>query len=603
MAELLLSALPRDGRPWEVVAYGKVRAANEVDEASCELFLAEAGWEKEQAGEEPQQVLQSSVEIGLGQLPHVPIGSFWQDGRRIEQPRRPERRIEIASASARTLRKLGQTVAHQNADRPAIPAYPVPADALPLFRVKPAQGNEVFWVPAFELARATFGLTSEWLRLMAEGGLRVHPQPLRRIIELDRSYRPADDPRALHLHAWRRLANIDVLIASRICGDEQLRQSFEDVANHLRAHRYGSGGADVVMRFPFARPSTWEIEDRWIAVKKDDGEVGPLRLITRIRSIEYDLAVDRVRVFYPKTRAEVGESTLGDEATVGSWSRARVTLDDVVDVVSGLASSSVLGSVNYETGEEHGLNGLSIEHVPVDVEQHAASAPPSHSAASKAETATTADAGNESERAGLVVPKANIRGTTLLVSDTPRRPSARIEATLSAFRWLAAEQQRDFEVIKPPAGPGAEDLDGLWRYPSSDGGRPLPWAITGDGLPRRALVVRMAGNSGIYAFEAEYLEAEAEAPLIVDGAAFRLPKDRQTALGLLKLGDHKALPTSAIPSFLILQASCRGVWKNAPTMKPIVRIPRAAAWLQNPAAYAFAIARGIRRLDGPEAES
>lgn len=568
------------------------------------MFLAETGWDQRWP-DEPPPALTTSVRLGLGQLLLAPVGSLWRDGQLVQPTTRPRRRVEVVSASTTwPTRELGPTTAHQNAlGVPWIPAYPIPAGTgLPLFRVVTADGGAL-WVPALELARATFGPTSEWLRLMIEGGMYVFPDLRRRIVDPDRSGRSANTPKNLNLHAYRRLDDIDVLVAARIGADQRLRRCFDAVANSLRTQRFGRDPAHVRMPFPFERPSVWSIEECWVAVQKPNGGVASLRLLTHISSIEYDLGIDSVRVFYPGKNAADDEAQQAGAEPSGIRIRARAKLGEQIEVVTNLASWSAFGLMKRETSDQQTLGGWAIEHIPIKTEEALTGKTMPVPLEAPVREATTADKGTKFERGDRVAIKLNVKDRVLPMADIARPPLTRMASTLTALQTLSNDQQRELQIVLPTIGLGVDPIDRLWRYPLNDGERPLRWAMTRDGRPRRALVARMASSRGwIYALEAEHIEIVVDDPTIVDkGAGPVVEQDGYSALCLMEIRGPDPLSADTIGDLLRLHASYRGVWSRNRLAIPMTRVVRSAAWLKDPAAYSRAIGRAVARLEGQDA--
>ena len=600
-SQLILAPFPRDGLDWQIVAHGRVRAPTEVDESACEVFLAEAGWDRP-SWTLPSPARSRSIWLGVGQLPLTPVGSIWRDGVCSSTSTRQQKRIEVVGASKKwPVDPLGKMVAYQPGPRaPWTPAYPIgDGGDLPLFRVTTNDGGAL-WVPALELARAVFGVTSQWLRLMIEGGMRVWPELRGRIIDPTRSGRN-HDLKSLKLWAYRGLDDLDILAAARICADRDLRLCFDGVADGLRRHGIGRAPTHVRMPFPFGRPSTWTIEECWTGAEHADGHVMKRRLITRIVDIDYELGLDRVQVFYPG-QVETDDDEAPNEA--GSQRlrlRAKGDVSDDVKVITGQASWSPLGVMKKPSANSRAASAWVVEHIPVDPEEPTAGKTKVVPLDGLIRAATTAGHGTRSERGGRLAIKLNIKDKVQAKMDVARPPLTRVASTIAALHRLADDLGRPLEQVRPGDMPGADIIDGLWRYPTDDGAGFVRWATTKEGRQRRALVARLERDRGwIYFFEAEHLEIEGT-ETGQTGRPDVVGQDGYTSLCLLAPLGFDLLSADMIGDLLRANAASRGVWRRPALAVPMTTVRRNNAWLHDHGAYARAIGRAIQRLEvGPE---
>jgi hypothetical protein len=452
-------------------------------------------------------------------------------------------------------------------------------------------------VSALEVAKATFGVTSQWLRLMIEGGMQVWPELRGRIIDPRRSGRYGHGGRSLKLRAYRALEDIDILAAARICADPGLRLAFEHVAAGLRGAGFARDPAHVRTPFPFQGPSTWTIEERWIGVAAEDGPPRRRRLITRIVGIEYELGVEHVRVYHPgQTDAEAG-----DADHEGRANRARLhtkgEVDQSIHVVTGQASWSALGAISQASNNHRATGQWTVEHVAVATEEPVAGKTKIVAIEELIRAATTAGHGSRSERGGRLAIKLNVKDQVKAKMDVARSPLARVASTIGALRKLSHDLGRDFHIVAPREGPGADPMDTLWRYPIDHGSRRLRWATTKEGRQRRALVARMRGRRGwLYFFEAEHLEIEGEEPIA--GSSMIIGQDGYSALCVAAIAGEDLLSADMISDILRSNAIARGVWRRPALAIPALTVRRANAWLHDHASYARAIGRAVRRLEG-----
>ena len=596
--KLVLSALPQDDRLWEVVGHGKIRAPTEVDEAAIEVFFAKAGWD-EPSWAAPAPVETRVVWLGLGQLPLIPIGSTWQQGVCTASSKRQRKRVTVTGATKLWPDgELGKTINYQTSPRaPWTPAYPIGAgDDIPLFRVTTDDGGAL-WVSPLEVARATFGVTSQWLRLMVEGRMHFWPDEKGKVIDPARSGRMRD-PRSLKLWAHRHLDELDILAAARVCADNGLRVSFDQVNAGLVRNGFGRGPAHVRMPFPFRSRSAWTIEECWIGTESARGHVTKRRLITRILDVEYDLGVDHIRVFHPG-RVELENEDLAEEVSPGRLRlRAKGEIADQVRVISGQASWSALGTLKKPSAHSRPLAAWTVEHIAVATDEPQTSATKLIFVDEEICIATTAGHGASGERGGRLAIRMNIKDKVQAKMDTARPPLTRVASTILALQTLAAELGRQLEIVRPGDQPGCDLIDGLWRYPIDGGG--VRWATTKEGRQRRALVARLQRDRGwVYFFDTEHLEIEhPEGAHEADQDA--ISQDGYSSLCLLFPPGQDLLSGEMISDILRINAIARGVWRRSLKI-PMTTVRRNSAWLHDHGAYARAILRAIARLEtGPD---
>lgn len=596
--KLVLSALPQDDRLWEVVGHGKIRAPTEVDEATVEVFLAEAGWDKV-SWTPPALVETRAAWLGLGQLPLIPNGSTWRQGVCFASSKRQRKRVTVTGASRLWPdAELGRTIAYQASPRaPWTPAYPIgQGDDTPLFRVTTDDGGAL-WVSPLEVARATFGVTSQWLRLMVEGRMHFWPDEKGKVIDPARSGRMRD-ARSLKVWAHRNLDELDVLAAARVCADKGLRVSFDEVNAGLVRNGFGRGPAHVRMPFPFRRPSTWTIEECWIGTEGLRGHVTKRRLITRILDVDYDLGVDHIRVFYPG-RVELEDEDLADKAGSGrSRLCAKAGIADELRLISGQASWSALGVLKKPSAHSRTSAAWKVEHIAIATDEPQSSAIKTISVDEEIKIATTAGHGANSERGGRVAIRINIKDKVQEKMDAARPPLTRVASTILALQTLAADVGRQLEIVRPGDQPGSDLVDRLWRYPT-DGGA-IRWATTKEGRQRRALVARLQRDRGwVYFFDTEHLEVE-QSEDAFDADREARSQDGYSSLCLLFPPGQDLLSGEMIGDILRTNAIARGVWRRSLKI-PMTTVRRNSAWLHDHGAYARAILRAILRLEtGPD---
>ncbi|MQT13076.1 hypothetical protein [Segnochrobactrum spirostomi] len=424
--------------------------------------------------------------------------------------------------------------------------------------------------------------------------MRIWPELKGRIIDPDRCGRTKDNS-SLQLWAYRRLDEVDVLAAARVCADTDIRLSFEEVAQGLRRNGIGRAPTHVRMPFPFCRPSTWTIEECWTGTEYAGGHVKKRRLITRILDIEYDLGVDHIRVLYP------GSTEAGEEDTKPGRVRLRATSDvsEHLHVLTGQASWSALGVLRRPSANRRTSQAWTIEHVAVEPAERDTYSNQSVALDDMISLATTAGHGTSAERGSSLAVKLNIIDKSQAKMDAARPPLTRISSTISALQILSVELGHQLEIVRPSEQPGCNLIDGLWRYPTGSGTSGLKWTTTNEGRQRRALVARLQRDRGwVYFFESEHLEVGIEDTYKNKPHAFA--QDGYTSLCLLLPSGGDLLSADMISDILRANAAARGVWQRALAI-PMTTVRRNNAWLENHGAYAKAIGRALTRLElGPE---
>ncbi|AYV45186.1 hypothetical protein CFHF_03755 [Caulobacter flavus] len=430
---------------------------------------------------------------------------------------------------------------------------------------------------------------------MVEGGIELTPDQRGSIINLKRSGR-GEDARSLVISAHRRLDELDILAAARICADQGLRLSFESVVKGLRRNGFGREPRYVFMPFPFEKPSTWSCEHRWVVARTENGRIAKRRMITRIHAIDYDLGIDHIHVRYPGRTEAQEDDELNDTSTGRVRLRAKAPVSDDLRVITSRPSWSALEDLNIPSPAIRLAGKWTVEQTPVFLDDPGAAKTKHVALDDEIDTATTAGPGTKSERGKRPSIRINIKDAIKAKMDTPRPPSARITSTIIALQRLATDLNRQLDLIAPADELGNDPIDGLWRYPVDAKGKP-GWSLTREGRPRRALVARLQSQSGwIYIFDAEHLDAEVMDA--ITGESRISGQDGYTCLCMVAVGKGEPLPPEMISDFLWHNAVAKGVWKRAPLHLPWQRLPRANAWFEDPATYARHMAKIVRRLEG-----
>ena len=198
-----------------------------------ELLLADAGWRRARGDALP---VTRRLCRPLGDVAGLPIGSRWTDGRSAPADDEVETVvIEVPALDGWPDHKLGEAFfgPGQRAIYPIVGLKDAPVWRIPV-------GDKTYFVPAAEVIRATFGSTTDLLRLAIEGGLELGPSKRRMIFDMKASGRDRADPRTLRVKANRKLHRREAETIGRILTNERMRKSFMQVfASAQRAEHHG----------------------------------------------------------------------------------------------------------------------------------------------------------------------------------------------------------------------------------------------------------------------------------------------------------------------------------------------------------------------------
>lgn len=552
------AAFPKDGRTWEVIMYGELQTSRMGQ--GIAILLADAGWRRT-SGIAPatQQMFRP-----LGDVAGLPIGSRWTDGKSAPDNDEAETiEIDVPALDGWPEHRLGE--AHFEAGQR--PAYPIIGlKDVPVWRIP--VGDKSYFVPAAEVIRATFGSTTDFLRLAVEGGLELGPSKRRMIFDLKASGPDRTDPRVLRVKANRKLHRREAEVVGRILTNARMRQSFRQVFGSLqRAHSNGWPKYPTTV-FPFDHPTRWKVDTVWTSINGGNRRC----LVTRIRAIKtLPVAFDKIFV---EIKGGAGDLETGERARpmqVSSpvTSRPIKMHPDRIPIASITTTDLSGGHTSHDPGFE-------LEHIVVDETGRQTTVPIESEDDAPLEMGSTWWASGKHGHAVGV----SFQSSVVDYDDTPRAAGALLDSTRQALELLARKKNWVCEILSPHFGCGADPMDGLYRYPPESGGRQLTWSHMRNGSLRRALVMRLATPRGIiYAIDAERREA-------TEGQA----------LGLILTSDRDDLDYEDIEDILSINATNRGVWTGSTQGRLTNKRPRNPTWYTNLTAYSVGLSETIHAL-------
>ncbi|MGO9135989.1 MAG: hypothetical protein ACLP8A_18355 [Methylovirgula sp.] len=277
----------------EVVGYGKVhKPSGGGAEVEIEVFLAHPDPATRYTFSRSERAI--SRLIGCGQLPLMPIGSRWQNGRMIEHRRSPPTSNLI---SFRSVIDLSDLVEDDDAR-----FYPLRGqEQAPFYKVMLGDTYEhkVAIIPVMEFIRALFGASSGFLRQMFDG-IR-NPAVTRDRFLIDRSNSGWKNKETVLLSCSRRPTRAEAMTSALILTNEKVRRAHDAVFAKLSASRswHNEGSEFVEMPYPFGMPVQCSFESRWILIEAPKKGPQPRMLITRILSMVPPCEFKTIEVIYP----------------------------------------------------------------------------------------------------------------------------------------------------------------------------------------------------------------------------------------------------------------------------------------------------------------
>lgn len=552
-------AFPKEGLTWEVIMYGQLHAS--LMGQGIEILLADAEWRRTNGIAPPILRLFRP----LGDVAGLPIGSRWTDGRSAPANDEVETiEIDVPALDGWPDHRLGE--AHFVAGKR--PAYPIVGlqDA-PVWRIP--VGDKSYFVPAAEVIRATFGSTTDFLRLAIEGGLDLGPSKRRMIFDLKASGPDRMDPRVLRVKANRKLHRREAESVGRILTNDRMRQSFRQVFASLQRAQTNGWPKYPTTIFPFDHPTRWKVDIVWTRINSGSRRC----LVTRIRSIKtLPLAFDKVFVELKGGAGELepGEHARPMQASASEGKKVTIKIHPDRIPIASIATTDLNG------GHTSHDPGFELEHIVVDATGRQTTMTVETEDDEPLEMGSTWWASGKHGRAVGV----SFQSSVVDYDDSPRTAGALLDSTRQALELLARKKSWDCEILSPHFGCGADPVDGLYRYPPESGGRQLAWSHMRNGRLRRALVMRLMTPRGIiYAIDAERRE-------VTEGQA----------LGLILTSTRDNLDYVDIADILSINATNRGVWSGSTQGRITNKRPRNPTWYTNLSAYSTGLSETTHAL-------
>ncbi len=527
-----------------------------------ELLLADAGWRRARGDALP---VTRRLCRPLGDVAGLPIGSRWTDGRSAPADAEVETVvIEVPALDGWPDHKLGEAFfgPGQRAVYPIVGLKDAPVWRIPV-------GDKTYFVPAAEVIRATFGSTTDLLRLAIEGGLELGPSKRRMIFDMKASGRDRADPRTLRVKANRKLHRREAETIGRILTNERMRKSFMQVfASAQRAEHHGWPRYATTL-FPFDHPTRWTVDTVWTSVNDGSRRC----LVTRIRSIKtLPLAFDSIIV---ELAGGAGELEPGEKARPIKI-QSPETLQGQIRMHPHRVPIASIATMALDGGHTSHESGFELEHVVTDATGRQSTVPIENEDDEPLEMGSTWwAAGKHGGAIGV-----SFQSSVIDYDDQPREAGALLDSTRRALEQFARRKEWPCEIISPHFCGGADPIDGLYRYPPQSSGRQLTWSTLRSGVLRRALVMRLTTPQGmIYAIDAE-----------------RQGTSEGYALGLILTSVRDELDYEDIEDILSINAANRGVWGDSTQGRATHKRKRSAAWFTDVAAYSDGLVQPIHEL-------
>lgn len=574
--------------PMVVVGHGRVRRSSH-HEALIDVVFAPAQWWR-RALTEPVESPSVAVEIGIGHLPHFPVGKVFELNKepRDEVFNYPDGKdrdtITVLGAAEKWPRTKFGTSAPRWLEKAKCWAPPYPTTLIddgPLFELKLEQESYKVFVSPVEIVRAFFGLDSDLLRLVVEGGIHKWATNSERLIDVDACRRDPDNPSTVFIKAYRELSPLEVRFAVRIAAEPRFKRSFRQVFAQLQSKSWMHNPTFVETLYPFARSSTWHCAWRWMAVR-DGEETRKRRLVTRIHAIDYDLGVENVVVSYPIFQ-DIVDGGASPRKFVFDAPRSQASR---ITAVSGGPSSRFIPPLERKEGVADFADPWTTIMVGVPEEDHRRLSMLPRELDELIEYGSTGSFGRTRKAT------VKMRTTTdVPPEDHSRAPHPYVLRTAAALENAAAAKGWSFEWVKPSTGPGSDVADGLHRYPDSykaaeQKEEALPWSRLKSGLQRRALVCRLKIDSRVvFVIDAEHEIVAA------DG---RFQQDGNSRIGILVLSPGDDYYRRDIEHMLRSQSLHKGVWRKSLFAAHLVTQVHEETWFADPNRYAAKLRERLR---------
>lgn len=568
--------------PMMVVGHGRSRRSSQHEALIDVIFAPAQWWRRTQT--EPPEPTSVAVEIGIGHLPHFPVGRVFEPNKEpfdevhshfLGKDRAAVKVRGTAGEWAEAQFGISEPRWFEKSEYFA-PPYPTKLiEDAHLFKLDlDVPGHKIFVSP-IELVRAFYGLDSDLLRLTVEGGIHNSATTPELLIDLDACYRDADNPGTVYIKAHRELSPLEVRFAVRVAADDRLKIAFRQVFAGLQQKGWMHNPALINTIYPFEKDSTWVCSWRWITTR--DGHVARNRcLVTRIHAIEYDLGVDQVIVSYPIFE-DLFDEGVSPRKYVFDAPRSHT---ERITTISGGPSSRFIPPIERWEGTADSGDPWTTIMVGVPEESHRRVSMVPREIDELVEYGSTGSFGRTRKAT------AKMRTTTdVPPEDIARAPHPHILLTAAALENAATAMGWSFEWIKPESGPGSDESDKLHRYPdfyrAAKDPVALPWSRLRSGLQRRALVCRLKIEGRIVLV----IDAEHE---IVAGDR-RSQQDGNSRIGILALRPGANYYKRQIESTLGAQSFHRGVWRKSMLNGQMAHLDTQVheeTWFADPTRYA-----------------
>jgi len=283
---------------WEVIGIGKARHSTQLTkEVEIEVFLAKPDPQtmRFSAGSEIR-----SRFVGCGHLGMILVGSRWRGG--YYEGLRSGDVICEGPTWVMGPKTFGRTVEVDGSYfHPTAPF----SDA-PVFQIRLGEFKDKKFaiVPAMEVLRFTFGVTSGFLRQMFDGVRDEEIAPDRPIFDRERSKWKNDK---FHLRASRPLRDEEAKLGAALLTDPRLLQAHDKVFANLSSNLEWQKGlsAYVETTFPYVGNTHWSFRGRWICIHDANAKDGVSwrMLVTEILEIDYQPRVREIVVETPKKKS------------------------------------------------------------------------------------------------------------------------------------------------------------------------------------------------------------------------------------------------------------------------------------------------------------
>ncbi len=461
---------------WEIVLSGRVRLPmGDALEFEVELLLAQR---------QPDgrfSISRPAVRrwVGCGQFDLMLVGSTWVDGVGIPDvhPRRNETVVVRARHSDEPLK---DDLNRSGRDFPPMSVAGTPCFVL-LYELDGERHGRAL-VPKLEVARALFGTSSDFLLEMMDG-IRDGAVATDRGL-FDRTLSGPGPDGTVVIMARRRLKRSEAIMIAAYLTDPTLREFYNDVFKSLSVDPDFRAGAAVYIdpQYPFRGETKWEIESGWME-HKEAGRDKPRRVkvVTRIRSIDFPLAFDSIEVHLPAGVTREGAEGLPPR--------------------SGRVRTSSSRRASLKTGRAPGRGGRTLELLSSAVgHAHADRVPVVHVAPPPVPQPPMGVSGEETKDETDHSTAGRDGGSK---SDVGRATVSRVEPSLEELAEHARICGMSLELTVAALDDAAERAPSIveWEFEMHSGPGctcPVPPSSNLDGLYETMLIVEVQSDRGVF---------------------------------------------------------------------------------------------------------